>query len=55
MAISGIAAESVPAGIVIAGFGALTLIGGLIGALLPAVRDPQIDAPKHESAQPALQ
>ena len=39
MAISGILAESVPAGIVIAAFGALTTAGGLIGALLPAVRD----------------
>ncbi len=39
MAVSGILAESVPAGLVIAGFGALTVVGGLIGALLPAVRD----------------
>ena len=39
MAISGVMAESVPVGLVIAGFGALTVVGGLIGALLPAVRD----------------
>ncbi|MGI8928121.1 MAG: MFS transporter [Candidatus Limnocylindrales bacterium] len=39
MAVAGILAESVPAGIVIAGFGVLTVLGGLIGALLPAVRD----------------
>ncbi|MEX2548456.1 MAG: MFS transporter, partial [Chloroflexota bacterium] len=39
MAISGILAESVPAGLVIAAFGVLTVFGGLIGALLPAVRD----------------
>jgi MFS family permease len=39
MAVSGILAESVPVGLVIAGFGALTALGGLIGALLPAVRD----------------
>ncbi|MEA2677542.1 MAG: hypothetical protein QOJ81_1683 [Chloroflexota bacterium] len=39
MAISGVLAESVPVGLVIAGFGALTVVGGLIGALLPAVRD----------------
>ncbi len=37
--LSGIIAESVPAGLVIAGFGLLTVLGGLIGALLPAVRD----------------
>lgn len=41
MAISGVLAESVPVGVVIAGFGGLTAIGGLIGALLPAVRDPK--------------
>ena len=39
MGISGVLAESVPVGLVIAGFGVLTLAGGLIGALLPAVRD----------------
>jgi DHA3 family macrolide efflux protein-like MFS transporter len=39
MAISGILAESVSAGLVIAGFGLLTVLGGLAGALLPAVRD----------------
>lgn len=39
MAISGILAESVPVGIVIAAFGALTALGGIVGALLPAVRD----------------
>jgi MFS family permease len=39
MGVSGVLAESVPVGFVIAGFGALTLAGGLIGAVLPAVRD----------------
>ncbi len=39
MAISGILAESVSSGLVIAAFGVLTVLGGLIGALLPAVRD----------------
>ena len=39
MGLSGILAESIPAGLVIAGFGALTVLGGFIGALLPAVRD----------------
>lgn len=39
MAISGVLAESVPVGIVIAAFGVLTTAGGVIGALLPAVRD----------------
>lgn len=39
MAVAGILAESVSAGLVIAAFGVLTVIGGLIGALLPAVRD----------------
>jgi DHA3 family macrolide efflux protein-like MFS transporter len=39
MGVSGVLAESVPVGLVIAGFGVLTLAGGLIGALLPAVRD----------------
>src|SRR3954447_6829837 len=40
MAVAGILAESVPAGLVIAAFGVLTTLGGVIGALLPAVRDP---------------
>lgn len=39
MGLSGILAESMPIGLVIAGFGALTVLGGVIGALLPAVRD----------------
>jgi len=39
MGISGILAESIPVGLVIAGFGAMTALGGLIGAILPAVRD----------------
>jgi len=39
MAVAGILAESVSAGLVIAAFGVLTVLGGLIGALLPAVRD----------------
>ena len=39
MAVSGILAETLPVGAVIAGFGVLTVLAGLIGALLPAVRD----------------
>ena len=39
MGLSGILAESIEVGLVIAAFGALTALGGLIGALLPAVRD----------------
>jgi MFS family permease len=39
MAVSGVLAESLPVGLVIAGFGVLTVLGGLIGAVLPAVRD----------------
>jgi MFS family permease len=39
MAVSGILAEIIPVGIVIAAFGVLTALGGLVGALLPAVRD----------------
>ena len=55
MAVSGILAESVPAGLIIAAFGALTVLGGLIGALLPAVRDPDT-TPRHvKAAEPALQ
>ncbi|MEP7361393.1 MAG: MFS transporter, partial [Chloroflexota bacterium] len=39
MGLAGVLAESVPVGVVIAGFGAVTLLGGVIGAFLPAVRD----------------
>jgi MFS family permease len=39
MGVSGILAESISAGLVIAAFGALTVLGGVVGALLPAVRD----------------
>jgi MFS family permease len=39
MAVSGLLAEVVPVGVVIAAFGLLTVLGGVIGALLPAVRD----------------
>jgi MFS family permease len=39
MGISGVLAESIAVGLVIAGFGALTVFGGLLAALLPAVRD----------------
>jgi MFS family permease len=39
MGISGALAESIPVGLVIAGFGVLTTLGGVVGALLPAVRD----------------
>lgn len=39
MAVSGALAEWFDVGLVIAGFGVLTALAGLIGALLPAVRD----------------
>jgi MFS family permease len=39
MAVSSVAAEHVPVGTVIAASGGITLAAGLIGALLPAVRD----------------
>jgi hypothetical protein len=39
MGVGGLLAESVPTGIVIAAFGMVTVIAGLVGALLPAVRD----------------
>jgi MFS family permease len=39
MAVSGLIAEVVPVGIVIAGFGAVTAVAGLVAALLPAIRD----------------
>ena len=39
MGISGALAETLPVGMVIAGFGVLTTLGGVVGALLPAVRD----------------
>jgi MFS transporter, DHA3 family, macrolide efflux protein len=55
MALSGILAESVPAGLIIAAFGALTALGGLIGALLPAVRDPDTTPRRVKAAEPALQ
>lgn len=40
MGVSSVAAEHIPVGTVIAVSGAVTLAAGLIGALLPAVRDP---------------
>jgi MFS family permease len=55
MAVSGIFAESLPVGVVIAAFGALTLFAGVVGALLPAVRDPQTKPTPAEIAEPALQ
>ena len=39
MAIASALADSVNAGLVIAAFGAITTLGGIIGAFLPAVRD----------------
>ncbi len=39
MAISGVLAEAVPVGLVIAGFGVLTAASGLVAALLPSVRN----------------
>lgn len=40
MGVSSVAAEHIPVGTVIAASGVVTLAAGLIGALLPAVRDP---------------
>jgi MFS family permease len=40
MAVSSVAAEHVPVGTVIAASGLITLIAGVVGAMLPAVRDP---------------
>jgi MFS family permease len=40
MAVSSIAAEYIPVGMVIAASGVVTLAAGIVGALLPAVRDP---------------
>ena len=39
MGVAGILAESIPSGLVIAFFGALTALAGIVGAFLPAVRD----------------
>ncbi len=39
MAVSGLLAESIQVGLVIAGFGVLTVVCGLVAAALPAVRD----------------
>ncbi len=55
MAVAGILADSFSAGLVIAVFGGLTVIGGLIGALLPAVRDPDRLTSGSETAEPTLQ
>lgn len=55
MAFSGILAESIPVGTVIAAFGGLTMLGGIIGALLPAVRDPDTTRATPEATAPALQ
>jgi len=57
MAVSSIAAEHISVGTVIAVSGAITVLAGLTGALLPAVRDPQtasraLPAPAPQ-AQPA--
>jgi len=41
MAVSGLLAEVYPVGLVIAASGVLTALAGVIGALLPAVRDPK--------------
>jgi DHA3 family macrolide efflux protein-like MFS transporter len=40
MAVSSVAAEHIPIGTVIAASGVITLAAGIVGALLPAVRDP---------------
>ncbi len=62
MGIAGVLAESMSVGLVIAGFGALTFLAGVVGALLPNVRDPvtdgpatgaTTDAPAEPAAEPA--
>ena len=55
MAVASAIVQDVNAGLVIAAFGLLTTLAGIVGALLPAVRDPDIAAAKAETAQPALQ
>lgn len=55
MAVSSVAAERVPVGTVIAVSGAITVLAGIAGALLPAVRDPQRGAPATLAAIPRAQ
>jgi MFS family permease len=55
MAVASAVAEDVHAGLVIAAFGLLTTIAGLIGAFLPAVRDPDGAAQRAREPEPALQ
>jgi MFS family permease len=55
MGVAGIFAESVDAGLVIAGFGLITAIAGLVGAFLPAVRNPEGMPAREETTEPALQ
>jgi MFS family permease len=50
MGVSGVLAESIPVGLVIATSGLLTAVAGFIAALLPAVRDPEAYA--RSSAEP---
>jgi MFS family permease len=55
MAVSSIAAEHVSVGTVIAVSGAITVLAGLVGGLLPAVRDPQTGADAVHAAVPQAQ
>jgi DHA3 family macrolide efflux protein-like MFS transporter len=55
MGVASVVAEDVNAGLVIAGFGVLTVVAGVIGAFLPAVRDPETTVTHVEAAEPALQ
>ena len=53
MAVSSVAAEHIPVGTVIAVSGAITVLAGLAGALLPAVRDPRRAATRLPHRHPS--
>ena len=55
MGLASVVAEDVNAGLVIAGFGLLTTLAGIVGAFLPAVRNPETTVARVETAEPALQ
>ncbi len=54
MGVAGIFAESADVGLVIATFGLITTIAGIVGAFLPAVRNPE-GTRAEETPKPALQ
>jgi MFS transporter, DHA3 family, macrolide efflux protein len=53
MGIAGFLAEDMPIGLVIAGFGVLTFLAGVAGALLPAVRNPQTESAAGSGGNPS--